>query len=85
MKQNSTPSVYAFLLRGAAAGMVFMALLVALLCQGCAGEKRKIVSEKQNTTGYGTQRKRSPDENKKLNEYYNNVQHQGQKRVGDAN
>lgn len=75
MNPSSTPSFVQFILRGAAAGLLVMGLLVALLCQGC-GTERTAVAQKGNHNGYGLQHKRSNAESRRLNDYYNNKQHE---------
>jgi hypothetical protein len=75
MKQISTPTFLNLVLRGAMAGLVGLTLLVVLLCQGCGSERKVIAHEKKHNV-YGIQKKRSNTESRRLNDYYNNKQHE---------
>ena len=76
MDTPSTPrSLTGFILKGAAGGLLFMVLVVALLCQAC-GSERTVVAQRGQHNGYGLQKQRSTANNRRLNDYYNNKQHE---------
>ena len=63
-----------YALKGAAAGLLCLVLLVALLSQGCSSD-RKVVAQKARTNEVGLQRGRSNGEKRELNDHYNSIQH----------